>query len=121
MWATRSSKSFTGETFRRFRFLGFQSFLQQLFIIRLRGLWVTALTAESCPHFPMVNAFSETGRSEPRENCGQLEARKVSPVKLFADSDLDLKKKEETAITVTPPLFIFSSYASEKQSKLFCI
>ncbi|EGG51039.1 hypothetical protein HMPREF9439_02446 [Parasutterella excrementihominis YIT 11859] len=42
-------------------------------------------------------------------------------MKLFAYSDLDLKKKEETAITVTPPLFIFSSYASEKQSKLFCI
>ncbi|EGG51849.1 hypothetical protein HMPREF9439_02171 [Parasutterella excrementihominis YIT 11859] len=36
--------------------MDFQSFLQQLSTIRLRGLWITALTAESCPHFPMVNA-----------------------------------------------------------------
>ena len=28
----------------------------KLSMIRLQGLWVTALTAESCPHFPKVNA-----------------------------------------------------------------
>ena len=29
---------------------------QQLSIIRLRGLWVTAPAAESCPHFLSVSA-----------------------------------------------------------------
>ena len=36
--------------------LALSSTVQQLSMIRLQGLWVTALTAESCPHFPKVNA-----------------------------------------------------------------
>ena len=38
-----------------------------------QGLWVTALTTESCPHL-FGERLNLTGRSEPKKNRGQLEA-----------------------------------------------
>ena len=53
-----------------------------------QGLWVTALTTESCPHL-FGERLNLTGRSEPKKIVVNSKP-KVSPVKLFCSPKLKI-------------------------------